>query len=92
MGYEKSIKAALLAGTLLECKSAKDKGASSRSAEASAVKGRSWDVESSIKVVCEAEGELAGRIATLVKVGKGLNRLDDAAYLKERSTSIGILR
>ena len=33
MGYEKSIKAALLAGTLLECKSAKDKGASSRSAE-----------------------------------------------------------
>ena len=35
-------------------------------------------MESSIKVVGEAEGELAGRIATLVEVGKGYNPLDDS--------------
>ena len=37
-----------------------------------------WDVESSIKVIGEAEGELAGRIATLVEVGKEYNTLDDS--------------
>ena len=41
--------------------------------------------------MCEAEAELAGRIVTLVKVGKGPHRLDDGAYLKERRPSIGIL-
>ena len=51
------------------------------------MKGRTWDVESSINIVCEAEGKLADRIkriVTLEKVGKAPHRLDDAAYLKER--------
>ena len=59
------------------------------------MKGRSWDVESSIKVVCEAEGESAGRIATLVEVGKGYHPLDDSRTrrsARHRSGSIGFVR